>query len=89
MIQDLLVKIKGKKEIHRNWKQGQVSWEECRDIAWLYRDGVGNAKAWLELNLARDTKSNKDFYRYVSQKRRVKENVPHPDEHNWQTGNSS
>jgi len=31
----------------------------------------------LELNLARDTKNNKKgFYRYVSQKRKVKESVP-------------
>jgi len=31
--QDLLVKLKGKRELHRQWKQGQVSWEEYRDIA--------------------------------------------------------
>jgi len=24
---DLLVKLKGKRELHRQWKQGQVSWE--------------------------------------------------------------
>ncbi|KAK4807100.1 hypothetical protein QYF61_018441 [Mycteria americana] len=31
----------------------------------------------LELNLARDVKNNKkDFYRYVAQKRKIKENVP-------------
>jgi len=45
MKQDLLVKIKGKKEMHRDWKQGQLSWKECRDVAWLYRDGVRKAKA--------------------------------------------
>ncbi|KAK4811070.1 hypothetical protein QYF61_016356 [Mycteria americana] len=80
MSQDLLVKLKGKKEMHRQWKQGQVSWEEYRDTARLCRDGVRKAKAWLELNLARDTKNNKKgFYRYVSQKRKVKESVP-PDD---------
>lgn len=37
-------------------------------------DGVRKAKAHLELNLSRDAKSNnKGFYRYVSQKRKVKE----------------
>ncbi|KAK4833041.1 LOW QUALITY PROTEIN: hypothetical protein QYF61_027543 [Mycteria americana] len=49
----------------------------CDNAAWLCRDGVGKAKAQLELNLARDAKNNKKgFYRYVSQKRKVKESVP-------------
>ena len=56
---DLLVKLKGKRELHRQWKQGQVSWEEYRDAAWLCRDEVRRAKAWLELNLARDAKNEK------------------------------
>ncbi|KAK4824408.1 hypothetical protein QYF61_014719 [Mycteria americana] len=56
---DPLVKLKGEKEMHRQWKQGQVSWEEYRDAAWLCRDGVRKAKAQLELNLARDAKNNK------------------------------
>jgi len=42
----------------------------------LCRDGVRKAKVWMELNLARDAKSNKKgFSRYVSQKRKVKESV--------------
>ncbi|KAK4826893.1 hypothetical protein QYF61_012081 [Mycteria americana] len=41
------------------------------------RDGVRKAKAQLELNLARKAKNNKKgFYRYVSQKRKVKARVP-------------
>ncbi|KFM05399.1 hypothetical protein AS27_15836, partial [Aptenodytes forsteri] len=73
---DLLVKLKGKKEMHRQWKQGQVSWEEYGDAARLCRDGVRKAKVWMELNLARDAKNNKKgFYRYVSQKRKVKESI--------------
>jgi len=40
-------------------------------------DGVRKVKAWIELKLARDAKNNKKgFYRYVSQKRKVKESVP-------------
>ncbi|KFV39560.1 hypothetical protein N328_00917, partial [Gavia stellata] len=79
MSQDLLVKRKSNKEMHRQWKQGQVSWEEYRDTAQLGRDGFRKAKVQLELNLARDTKNNKQaFYRYVSQKRKVKESVPAP-----------
>ncbi|KAK4831467.1 hypothetical protein QYF61_017715 [Mycteria americana] len=79
MSQDLLVKLKGKKEMHRQWKQGQTSWEEYRYTARLCRDGVRKAKAQLELNLARDAKNNKKgFYRYVSQKRKVKESIAPP-----------
>ncbi|PKU39878.1 rna-directed dna polymerase from mobile element jockey-like [Limosa lapponica baueri] len=41
------------------------------------QDGVRKAKAQLELNLARDTQNNKKgFYRYGSQKRKVKESLP-------------
>jgi len=77
--QDLLVKLKSKRELHRQWEQGQVSWEEYRDAPQLCRDRVRRAKARLELNLARDAKNNKKgFYRYVSQKRKVKESIPPP-----------
>jgi len=66
MSRDLLVKLKGKK-LHRQWKQGQVSWEDCRDAAQLCRERVRMAKEQLELNLARDVdNSKKSFYRYVS-----------------------
>ena len=65
--------------MHRQWKQGQVPWEEYRDAAWLRRDGVRKANMQLELNLARDAKNNKKgCYRYLSQKRKVKESIPPP-----------
>ncbi|KFQ15609.1 hypothetical protein N330_03315, partial [Leptosomus discolor] len=73
---DLLVKLKGKLEWQRQWKQPQVSWEEYRHVARLYRDEVRKTMARLELNLARDEKKNrKGFYRYVNHKRKVKESV--------------
>jgi len=63
--------------LHRQWKQGSVFWQEYRDAARLCRDGVRKAKARLELNLAGDAKNiKKGCYRYVSQKRKVKESVP-------------
>ncbi|KFQ62135.1 hypothetical protein N334_11299, partial [Pelecanus crispus] len=75
--QDLLVKLKSKRELHRQWKQGQVSWGEYRETARLCREEVRKAKARMELNLARDVKNNKKgFYRYVNHKRKVKESVP-------------
>ncbi|KFQ68276.1 hypothetical protein N335_06719, partial [Phaethon lepturus] len=74
---DLLCKLKGKKEMHRQWKQGWGSWDKYRDAAWLSRDGVRKAEAQLELSLAREEKNTKKgFYRHVSQKREVKESVP-------------
>ena len=43
----------------------------------MCRDEVRRAKVQLELNLARDAKNNKQgFYRYVSQKCKVKKSVP-------------
>lgn len=37
---DLLVKLQGKKQMSRQWKQGQVSWGKYRDEVWLCRHGV-------------------------------------------------
>jgi len=75
--QDLLVKLKGKKEMHRQWRQGQVSREEYKDGAQLYRYGVRKARVKLELNSVRGARNTrKGFYRYISQKRKVKESIP-------------
>jgi len=73
---DFLVKLKCKKKIYRQWNQGHLSWEEYRGADWMCRDGIRKAKPQLELYLARDAKNNKGFYRYVAQKRKIKENVP-------------
>ncbi|PKU36877.1 rna-directed dna polymerase from mobile element jockey- hypothetical protein [Limosa lapponica baueri] len=56
---DLLVKLKAKKELHRQFRQDQVSWEEYRDATRLCRDEVRKAKVRLELNLARDVNNSK------------------------------
>jgi len=62
--QEMLVKLRKKRELHSQWKQGLASWEEYREAARLYKDGVRKAKAQLELNLARAVKNNKKgFYR--------------------------
>ncbi|GAB0208425.1 mitochondrial enolase superfamily member 1 [Grus japonensis] len=76
MNKELLGKVKQKKEAYRGWKQGQVAWEEHRETVRAARDQVRKAKALIELNLARDVKDKKKgFYRYVSEKRRTRENV--------------
>ena len=70
---DQVVKLKSKKKMHRQWKQGQVLWEEYKEAA---RDGVRKAKAQLELSMARDaTKNKKSFYKYLNQNRKVQKGV--------------
>ncbi|GAB0207939.1 mitochondrial enolase superfamily member 1 [Grus japonensis] len=65
-----------KKEAYRGWKQGQVAWEEYREPVRAARDQVRKVKALTEISLVRDVKDNKkSFYRYVSDKRRRRENV--------------
>ncbi|KFW67405.1 hypothetical protein AS28_01846, partial [Pygoscelis adeliae] len=76
MNKELLDKLKHRKEAYRGWKQGQVAWEEHREVVRAGRDQVRKAKALIELNLARDTKGNKKtFYRYVGDKRKMRDNV--------------
>ncbi|GAB0180267.1 mitochondrial enolase superfamily member 1 [Grus japonensis] len=76
MNKELLGKVKQKKEAYRGWKQGQVAQEEYRETIRAARDQVRKAKALIEISLARDVKDNKkSFYRYVSDKRRMRENV--------------
>ena len=51
------------------WKEGQVTWEEYRNVVRACRDATRKAKAHLELKLARDIKDNKKaFFNYISNK---------------------
>ncbi|GAB0187360.1 mitochondrial enolase superfamily member 1 [Grus japonensis] len=76
MNKELLGKLKHKKEAYRGWKQGQVAWEEYRETVQAVREQVRKVKALIELNVARDVKDNKkSFYTYVSDKRKMRENV--------------
>lgn len=53
-----------------------VSWEEYKDVAWKGRDGIGEAKVQMELNLARNAKNNKKgFNRYIGQNWKAKDCV--------------
>ncbi|XP_017599876.1 PREDICTED: uncharacterized protein LOC108449138 isoform X1 [Corvus brachyrhynchos] len=44
------VKLKHKKEDYRGWNQGQIAWNEYREINWAARDQNTNTKALMELN---------------------------------------
>lgn len=67
---ELLFRLKGKKQMHRQCELGQVTWKEFRDAVLLCRDKVRKAKAKPELNLAGDAKIDKSFYRCVKQSER-------------------
>lgn len=75
---DLLVQLKGNKQMHKQCR----SKDRCpaKSIGMLsscVRDGVRKTVAKMEVNMARDTKKSKKWlYSYVSQKRKVRENVP-------------
>lgn len=43
--EDLLVEPKCRKEMHGQWTQGHVPWEEDRDTAQMCRDGLRRASA--------------------------------------------
>ncbi|CAM4545620.1 unnamed protein product [Lepidochelys olivacea] len=73
---EILAALKYKKGAYKKWKIGQMTRDEYKNIAWACRSEIRKAKSHLELQLARDVKSNKKgFFRYVSNKKKVKESV--------------
>ncbi|CAM4583475.1 unnamed protein product [Lepidochelys kempii] len=73
---EILADLKHKKEAYKKWKIGQMTREEYKNIARACRSEIRKAKSHLELQLARDVKSNKKgFFRYVRNKKKVKETV--------------
>ncbi|CAM4592199.1 unnamed protein product, partial [Lepidochelys kempii] len=73
---EILADLEHKKEAYKKWKIGQMTREEYKNIARACRSEIRKAKSHLELQLARDVKSNKKgFFRYVSNKKKVKESV--------------
>ncbi|CAM4636979.1 unnamed protein product [Lepidochelys kempii] len=73
---EILADLKQKKEAYKKWKIGQMTREEYKNIVRGCRGEIRKAKSHLELQLARDVKSTKKgFFRYVSNKKKVKESV--------------
>ena len=76
--QRALAGTQGKKRVYDLWKKGQATQEDYKDVVRLCRENIRRAKAQLELNLATVIKGNKKcFCKYISNKRRAKENL-HP-----------
>ena len=75
---ELWLELRKKRRVYDLWKKGQATQEDYKDVVRLCREKIRRAKAQLELNLATAVKDNKKcFYKYISNKRRAKENL-HP-----------
>ncbi|CAM4677035.1 unnamed protein product [Caretta caretta] len=73
---EILADLKHKKEAYKKWKVGHMTRKEYKNIARACRNEIRRAKLHLELQLARDVKSNKKgFFRYVGNKKKAKESV--------------
>jgi len=72
MNKELLVELRWNRKVHGMWKEGQATWEEYRNVV---RDAMRKAKVHLELNMARDVKDNKGFFKYISSKWKTRDNV--------------
>jgi len=49
--------------------------KEYRNIVRVCREAIRKAKVHLELNLARDVRDKKGFFKYISSKRKTRDNV--------------
>ena len=75
---ELWLELRKKTRVYDLWKKGQATQEDYMDVVRLCREKIRRAKAQPELNLATAVKdSKKCCYKYISNKRRAKENL-HP-----------
>ena len=75
MSKGLLGTHRHKKEVYRGWKQGWITWDENRNNVRASRNQVRKAKVQIKLNLGRDVKDKKGFYKHIGDKKKTKENV--------------
>ncbi|KAJ7406278.1 hypothetical protein WISP_134870 [Willisornis vidua] len=63
------IELKHKRKVHHRWEQSEVTKKEYGVAVQLCRNMVRKAKAYLDLNLARNVKDNKAvFYKYLNSK---------------------
>ncbi|KAK4807071.1 hypothetical protein QYF61_018412 [Mycteria americana] len=76
LTRELWLELRRKRRVYDLWKKGQATQEDYKGVARLCREKIRRAKAELELNLAAAVKDNKKhFFKYISSKRRAKENL--------------
>ncbi|KAK4831654.1 hypothetical protein QYF61_018621 [Mycteria americana] len=76
LTRELWLELRKKRRVYDLWKKGQATQEDYKGVARLCREKIRRAKAELELSLAAAVKDNKKhFFKYISSKRRAKENL--------------
>ena len=76
MNRELFLRLQEKKRIYLLWKKRRTTRKEYKEVVKMRREKIRKAKAQLELNLAAGVKGNKKlFYKYISSKRRTRENL--------------
>ncbi|KAK4828821.1 hypothetical protein QYF61_000878 [Mycteria americana] len=76
LTRELWLELRRKRRVYDLWKKGQATQEDYKGVARLRGEKMRRAKAELELNLAAAVKDNKKhFFKYISSKRRAKENL--------------
>jgi len=66
MSKEPLAELRWKRKVYGMWKEGQITWEEYKNIVRACRDATRKAKVHLELNLTRDVKDNKKgLFKYI------------------------
>ncbi|KAK4817214.1 hypothetical protein QYF61_003738 [Mycteria americana] len=76
LTRELWLELRKKRRVYDLWKKGRASQEDYKGVARLCREKIRMAKTELELNLAAAVKDNKKyFFKYISSKRRAKENL--------------
>ncbi|KAK4823310.1 hypothetical protein QYF61_000523 [Mycteria americana] len=76
LTRELWLELRKKRRVYDLWKKGRATQEDYKGVARLCREKIRRAKAELELNLAAAIKDNKKyFFKYISSKRRAKENL--------------
>ncbi|KAK4828839.1 hypothetical protein QYF61_000896 [Mycteria americana] len=74
LTRELWLELRKKRRVCDLWKKGQATQENYKGVARLEK--IRRAKTELELNLAAAVKDNKKhFFKYISSKRRAKENL--------------
>ncbi|KAK4806863.1 hypothetical protein QYF61_012584 [Mycteria americana] len=76
LTRELWLELRRKRRVYDLWKKGRATQEDYKGVARLCREKTRRAKAELELSLAAAIKDNKKhFFKYISRKRRAKENL--------------
>lgn len=67
--------LKRRKPLCGLWKRGLALQEDCRAVVCICREKTGKVKAQFDLKLVRGVSDKKSVFKYISSKRRPKENA--------------